>query len=388
MKNPKSFIAATLVLVVCLSVGVWIAGHRPLWNDEYYSQVSSIRGISYLDQFLGNISEGGNAPLFYVVQKFFLQLICYQVPSSWLGGQWSSDPFSQIVLRINPILFMSLSVSLVFYYFCRRYSLWTGLYSFFIYSSSYMLWAYWAEARPYALLVFLTTVQSTILLNKIDQAPGLDNTKAWIMLAITNILLSFTSILSLGEVLSVSVLWWALKERDGKKYVLITFLPMIISLFYYFHAPKYQFFFGLSPEQLIRDNISRERFDIFFIFIIFLSTYGMFKKLPAFKQCLGSQILRPLGYFLFVIFVLTASAVVLWLFALHAQVNQGFPITSRYFIYLTPIGVMATTIVSVAMIKSLSKFRWVQGLLFSLIGLLLIQHFLKIVPKAFHALGV
>jgi hypothetical protein len=34
-----------------------------------------------------------------------------------------------------------------------------------------MCWAYWAEARPYALVVFLTTVQSVILLDRIDQKP-------------------------------------------------------------------------------------------------------------------------------------------------------------------------------------------------------------------------
>ena len=93
------------------------------------------------------------------------------------------------------------------------------------------------------------------------------------MLAGTNILLSLTSILSLGEILAVSVLWWAFKERDWKKYIVVTLLPVVIVLFYYAHAPKYQFSFGLSPEQLIRDNIARQYFEVIFIFLASLSVY-------------------------------------------------------------------------------------------------------------------
>jgi hypothetical protein len=386
MKNSNAFIATTLILIGCLCMGFWIARHRPLWNDEFYSQVSSIHNISYTDQFSGRIPEGGNAPLFYALQKSFQHIIHYQTPDAWLQGQWGNDAASQRILRINPIVFMSLSVSLVFYYFCRQYSLITAFYSLFIYISSYMLWAYWAEARPYALVVFLTTVQSIILLKKIDQDPRTDKGIGWLVLAATNILLSLTSILSFGEILAVSVLWWALKERDLRKYLLVTLLPMLIIAFYSVHAPKYQFFFGLSPEQLIRDNISRERFDVLFIFILSLAAYLQGQKYPSFKYAPSKEILKPMTYIIFLLGVLAATAAILWLFALHAKPGHGFPITSRYFIYLLPIGVISTTMVTVSMMKSLSQFRLAQAALIGLIGLLFIQHFFKIVPRAIHSL--
>ena len=84
--------------------------------------------------------------------------------------------------------------------------------------------------------------------------------------------------------------------------------------------------------------------------------------------------------------VLAASAGVLWLFALQAKPEgQGFDITSRYFIYLTPIGVIAVTIISRSLFKSLSRFSLIQWPMVGLIGLLLLQHFLKIVPGAIHS---
>ncbi len=382
----KSFIAAILVFAACLCVGFWIARHKALWTDEYYSQVSSIENISYADQFSGRIPEGSNAPLFYSLQKLFLQLIHFQTPAMWLQGHWYNDATSQIILRINPVIFMSLSVGLVFYYFCRRYSLGIGLYSLFIYLSSYMLWVYWAEARPYALVVFLTTVQSVVLLNRIERNPRADEGRAWLMLAGTNILLSLTAILSLGEILAVSVLWWAFKERDWKKYIVMTLLPVMIVLFYYAHAIRLYFYFGLSPEQLIRDNISRERFDFLFIFFIFLLVYFGGQKNPMVKYMPGKEILKPVPYVIFMALVLASTAAVLCLFALHAKGAQGFPITSRYFIYLTPIGVIAATMMTVSFFKSLPKHHPAQWVLAGLVGLLLAQRFLKVVPRAIHSI--
>jgi hypothetical protein len=106
-----------------------------------------------------------------------------------------------------------------------------------------------------------------------------------------------------------------------------------------------------------------------------------------FKDTLSEEILKPVAYVIFTALVLASTAVVLWLFSLHAKLgSQGFAITSRYFIYLTPIGVIATTIMSVSLIKSLSKHNPMQWFLIGLIGLLLTQYFLKTVPKAIHSI--
>jgi hypothetical protein len=84
--------------------------------------------------------------------------------------------------------------------------------------------------------------------------------------------------------------------------------------------------------------------------------------------------------------VLASSAAVLVSFAIHSAPGQGFPITSRYFIYLTPIGVMAATILSVSLIRSFSRHRLIQWGLSGLFVFLYIQHFLKIVPGTIHSI--
>jgi hypothetical protein len=196
-----------------------------------------------------------------------------------------------------------------------------------------------------------------------------------------------TSILCLGEVIAVSIIWWSFQERDWKKYILITLLPVAVSLFYYAHAPRYQFFFGLSPEQLIRDNISRQRFEALFIFMIALAVYGAGRKIRAIKSIPDKEILRPVPYVFFMAMVLAFSAAVLCIFALHAKKGVGFPVTSRYFIYLTPIGVMATTILTVSLVRSLSANVLIKWACVGIIGVLFAQYFLKIVPRAIHSLA-
>jgi len=367
--RPKAGLRMTsisiLVFIACLCVGFEIARHRPLWNDENYSQIASIHCLSYADQFSGRIPEGGNSPLFYSLQKLLSQLNQSQIPA-------------QILLRINPVIFMSLSVGLVFYYFYRRYSLGAGLLSLFIYLSSHMLWVFWAEARPYALLVFLTTVQSVILLNRIDPNLRVDERREGVLLAGTNILLSLTSILSLGEILAVSVLWWAFKDRDWKKYIFMTLLPMAIILFYYAHAPKYPFYFGSSrPGDLFHDNISKQCFYVFYFFLLILSVHFLFIKTKMTRFLPSTDILKPVPYVLFMVLVLASSAFLLCFFALHAKPGQGFPVTSRYLIYLTPIGVIATTILTVSFYKSWPRHHPVRGVVLGIVGILLAQHFLK-----------
>jgi hypothetical protein len=216
-------------------------------------------------------------------------------------------------------------------------------------------------------MVFLTTAQSLIFLSG----------GGWRLLAVVNILLSLTSILSLGQIWAMSVLWWALRDRDWKKYILITLLPSIIAVFYYLHAPKYKFYFGLTPEQLVRDNIPRQYFDILFIFLLALPVY-LWKQKDRIKDVLP--------YLVFLLLMLAFTGLLLWDFARHAVTpDKGFAITSRYFIYLMPIGVIATTLCSVAFIGSLKPHRLWQWPFAGLFAFLLVQHFLKIVPKAIHS---
>ncbi len=383
--TSKISIAAAFVLIACLLTGFWIARHKYVWNDEVYSAVRSIHNASYADQWMGRIQEGNNAPLYYVLQKVFNQFAGYDVPPAWLEEQGNTDPASQTIMRIIPIVCMSLSITLVFYYFYRRYSLWAGLYSLFIYASSYMLWVYWAEARPYALIVLLTTAQSLLFMRMMEKTPKSHG--IWKALTLVHLLLALTFILSVGQILAASILLWICGERDWKKYLVLTLVPVFTALFYYSHAPQYPFHFDYTPEQLLRDNISRDRFYILFIFIIFLGlqwlgTRFFWKRYPA-----GEGLHKAAPYAFFTVLALAATGVVMWMFTLkQSPAHQGFPISNRYFIYLMPIGVIAAVRCSIEVFRSLKHDKWLQMGLALGIALLVIPRFFKIVPSAIRSI--
>ena len=151
---------------------------------------------------------------------------------------------------------MAAGVALIFHYFALQFQLWTGLYSLAICLTSFMVWMYVMEARPYALWFFLTAIQMISLLRLAD-----DNNERsrvyWLGLA--NFLLGFTVIFSLIQNAVTSVLAWRLGVRDWR-FSLGFLLPASASLFYAFHAPKYSFwlaesFMGLLGASLPVDRI-------------------------------------------------------------------------------------------------------------------------------------
>ena len=147
--------------LILTGLGLRLAEHKPLWNDELYSLLSSVRNLSYGDIITAKITEGNNTPLFYLSQKAFIDLTGYQPPQEWVAGQWGHNhPYSNLRIRILPVACMSVAIAVIFYFFSYFYSIWTGLYALAVAFSSFMVWAYGFEARPYALWFLLTTLQA------------------------------------------------------------------------------------------------------------------------------------------------------------------------------------------------------------------------------------
>ena len=72
MKRRILILSLSYILFgICLSIGFFIARHKPLWGDEVFSQRNIIQRMSYGDMLKGKIGQGeGNAsPLFYLLQK-------------------------------------------------------------------------------------------------------------------------------------------------------------------------------------------------------------------------------------------------------------------------------------------------------------------------------
>lgn len=373
----KRYILSVVIFLLAVSTGFWIAGHKHLWNDEIYTTVSSVHHQSYAAMLQGKVPEGSNAPLFYLMQKALIGITHYQIPPAWIAGDWGQrDVDGQWLLRIIPIVSMSLSIALLFHFFALHYSRLAGLLSVFIYLSSYMLWVYWAEARPYALLVCLTTMQLLLLFQRViikDDRPIVLQG-----LCLVHILLALTSILSCGQILAAVLVLGLAGLNDRRWYWGLILLPLLIIGYYYTQAPRFAFYFDLTPEQLIRDNISRERFYIL----------GGFTAAYLWLRQQQKEALARLGaYMLFLAGVMATTALVMGSFVLSAKAKgEGFPISSRYFIYLMPIGVMAATMGIVELWRLLSRWRFVQVGYALLIAGLLLPKFIKIVPRAIHSI--
>ena len=236
----KKIIAAALFLLF-LSTGNYLAQRKPLWNDEIYTQVRTLDRLSYQDILLNRMTEGNNCPLFYLIQKGICDAFHYKFPFVWDGEWYVGDLPSQMILRIGSNVFMALSLTAVFYFFARYYSGLAGFYSLFISMSSFMVWAYFAEARPYALWFFLTTLQSLLFLRA--TVPS----RIWRWLAVVHLFLALTITFSAVQILIVSGLLWFLREKDWKRYVFLTGIPISVCFFYYWCSPHFKFFFLETP---------------------------------------------------------------------------------------------------------------------------------------------
>lgn len=125
-KHAVLLALSLLLFFVCFRFGLILAESKPIWNDEFYSQLANVQGLSYGKMMAGQVNEGNNAPLFYLIQKVICDIASYQAPEAWVKGDWGySDYYSRILLRVSPVFFMSLAAVFIFYYFSRVYSIFT-----------------------------------------------------------------------------------------------------------------------------------------------------------------------------------------------------------------------------------------------------------------------
>lgn len=380
LRNRHALIlgCAFLIFVACLGMGFSIAQQKPLWNDEIFSQISSVNNRSYFDIFISrNTAEGTATPLFYFTQKMICNIFNFTILPSWKEGIWDSDFKSRMILRIHPVFFMSLSIALIFYFFVRYYSWPTGLYALCTTLSSFMVWSYWAEARSYALWFFLTTAQSLLFIfmasrGKIEKTP-------WRLMVAVNFLLAFTTIFGIFQITLASALLWFFTEKNWKRYLVPTLTPVAICLFYYALSPKYGFQFVDSPMQLVNASIPKDRFLIIALFAFALLLYYFREKFRFRKVFNGSLLLKGMPYFVFLAGMLGVTAGILFLFKMNAMhYERGFRISNRYFIFLASMGIIAATLFSDSLVRSLKDKKLLQVAVMIILGILLLVRFRRI----------
>ncbi|MCK5216027.1 MAG: hypothetical protein KAR05_11825 [Candidatus Omnitrophica bacterium] len=356
---------------VCFSLGIWLSTMKDLWNDELYTQSSSVERTGVVAMLKGEIAEGNNSPLFYLLQKGITSLANIHLSDQWTGSWTYRDVRSQALIRLFSNFFMSAALTIIAVYFFWNYSRRAGVYAFLTALSSYMVWAYWIEARPYALWFFLTTLQSLLLLELFKQKKPLRVT--WRLCVFVHILMSFTIVFSFIQIVIASLLLWLLKERDWRRYVLMTIFPAVVCLFYYSQAPRYQFWFADNPVDLIAAGFPKERMLMILLYAGFLG--AMYKR----KNILGDRLLEirvkkeSKGYFYMTLMTLCSAVAVLMLLKSRATSGDaGFQISNRYFIYLTPISIMMTVIIALEFMSMPGKNTRQRTLVIAFLGGLLL----------------
>ncbi len=378
MNKTNSFLingSCFVVLAALLCLGFALAHHHPMWNDEINSFVYSIHDIPYTAILNGKITEGNNAPLFYLIQKVLCDIVRYNIPHPWTYHDWSyKDIHAQVFLRIQPVIFMSIALLLMFRYFLRHYGWLTAGYSLMVAVSSFMVWAYYVESRPYALWFLLTTIQAFLLLRLFeDKKPSI---KFWRSLTVVHILMSFTVFLSVIQITVASALLWLWCEKDVRKYILPTAVPLLIAMYYHCRASHFGFWFFDSPLQLIKANIPLDRMLILGVFgLLLLGCAAPWQRIfKNFYRCEPMAAIK--GYFTFTILMVLAGAAMLFLMA-ATENHNGFQVSNRYLIQLTPIGIIAIVLCSVHMLRAFASRRLVWLVLIVGLGGLLMFRCLR-----------
>lgn len=353
-----------VLFAACSWTGSQLALRKPLWNDEIYTQVKGIERHSYAGILRGDLAEGNNFPLFYLLQKGVTDFIGYRFEGEW-QGEWNvSDWKGQVVLRLTSIWLMALSLTVLFLFFWKEYGWPAGVYAFLTGLSSYMVWAYWAEARPYALWFFLTTVELLVFLRILRKGERLP---AWGgFLAVVHVLLSLTIVFGVVQAAAVSFVLWMFHDRNLRPYLGLLVLPAVIGMFYFFHSPGMQFRLVHPPGVLIFPAFPVERLALIGAYTVGLGIYFLRKDRNVFA-------FRESRYAGLVVLFLMITAGILLIFKWNSAPGiQGFEVSERYFIYLTPLSIIAVMVIGLhagEMGRNSAWMRWNLAVLFG--GLLI-----------------
>ena len=266
MNKISSKIFCIILFLLLFSLGILLAQHKPLWNDELFTQVQGVEKLSYGEIIAGKIPEANNAPLFYLLQKTTCQAAQFKFPIVW-HEEWNvSDPQSQIILRISSNIFVSLALVLIVYFFLKYYSWVSAVFVFLVSLSSVMVWAHWAEARPYALWMLFSTVQMLLFLTFFRRE---DSRPLKASLIGVHWLLAFTAVSSAVQIIVTTGLLWMFRKITRKDLLALLVGPFSICLIYYILSPHFKFFLPVDPFGLIWANFPPEWLGIFLICLCF-----------------------------------------------------------------------------------------------------------------------
>lgn len=242
MKMP---LTVKIVFIASLIYGIFLSSHTPFWNDEIWSQIRAIPTKSYTQLLKGQFGEyeGNKAPLFYVQQKLWEQIIGYHNPPDlWNYKQTWKE---RILLRLPTLIEMSLFLTVMFWFFKERFNIWMGFLALGLTITTHVITLHWPEARPYTIWICLTGIQFILFIKLLEFNPyplneqGFFNSiplpppiKTWWTLAIVQILLSLNCILSVFQIIVICGVL-ILNKPKWYWYIISFLIPLFFVNFYH-----------------------------------------------------------------------------------------------------------------------------------------------------------
>jgi len=374
-----------ILFFLLLILGFHLAQRKPIWNDEIMTQTHSIDRLSY-GQILRGLTrvEGNNHPLFYLIQKIISDLNHYRFPKAWEGEYLYAEPRSQLTMRIGSNIFMSLSLVILFYFFSLRYSLGVGLYALLIALLAPMTWIYWVEARPYSLWFLLSVLQSLLLVQLFAKVRA--EAMIFTGLSVIHVLLAVTTMASALQIIIASfVVWFLFKDKPWRVYGGLTVLPLALCVFYYIQSTKFLLAMPSAWGKLIYPHLSQDQMTFLSVYVTFLLCHNLKNRRSWSSFFYEDKQWEAKTYLMFVLLMLAGT---MGYFIAQGSVpipNPHNMIKDKYFLYLTPVVIVATILFSIDLVKNCRNDPWMSvNIILGLMGFVVIR-FLRAYLEISHA---
>ncbi len=367
----SKFLVFSLIFIFLLLTGLSLALQKPLWSDELFTQIFIVHQ-SYNDILLLDYPGSGNsnAPLFYILQKVFCDIIHFDIPAQLMSLPLlpNYDP-ANIFLRILPIVWMSLAFMVILIYFSYRFHFLLGILGLFLALCSPILWTYWAEARPYGLWILLTCLQMSVFIDLLEQPTV--SSKKLLGLVIIHLSLSFTCTLSILQITVASLLLLS-KRLHWWQYLAVLAIPLGVAYYYKPHLPFNDLIFIPSAKEILDSVISRDIQSILLFYPLMLILYWLQQRKMGPVAFRNNRLWQSLGFFVAIFLVIFLTYGFLVFLRLHAAgINQIM--MPRHVIFLAPVGIFAVTYLIGILWQSLEKGPWLKLPVFGAITVLLVS---------------
>lgn len=348
----KGFITGILVFSFFFFIGILLARHKPLWTDELCLQQSTIQDASWPDIISGHTIENNKFPLYFALQKGFLQVLHYQLPFVWKGENLVVDPYGQVVLRVLPDLLMSLAMSAIVLFFGFRSGFVSGVVAALFCLSMPMVWMFWVEAKQYALWFALTAFQSLLFLDTASKKGG---NAPVLPFALVHAGLCLSAPFGVIQTIVGQGLLWCAGRRDIKFHFIAGLLPVFLGAYYFMAQEKISIQLYISCQEIFLRNFQLEE-------LVFLGMYTLLLLLlkgPRPSASLGRAFLP--FCLTFIAIAVAGLFYVVWKSTPHSTL-----VVERHFIFLTPIGVIMTAAIFSDLWLAVAGRSWLR------LGLLLV----------------